>query len=172
MNPGLLASRPVNFLLHRPLLPTDHPLACQDHRPVPGSYVFLDGLGTSCGIFVGHRPLGFLRTPLLPRFSRNGKTKAKDPRQWHPATSLDQSSISETGSLGYLGMPSAESAVGATSVTAEFDPCFDSALRPWRPSPARPSALPSDAYRLYPCRRPLVSLPSNSLSLIWAGNYA
>lgn len=41
MNPGLLTPRPVNFLLRCPLLPTDHPLTCQCHRTVPGSYFFL-----------------------------------------------------------------------------------------------------------------------------------
>jgi hypothetical protein len=53
------------------------------------------------------------------------------------STSPDQFSILGKGSLSYLGIHSAELVVWAISVTAEFDPSFDSAVKLRRPLPVR-----------------------------------
>lgn len=78
-----------------------------------------------------------LRTPFSQESARDSYIKATAMWLFLLPISLDQSSISGKGSLGYLGRRPAESAVWATSVTAEFDPSFDSALGPARPSPVR-----------------------------------
>lgn len=135
MGPALLTSRLVLFSCCLPMI---HSLICVTRQSLGHTFFSLHCWGISWGHLTLYLTLG---TPFSQASIRNGKIKAKALWLLLTSISLGQSSIVGKESLSYLGTHSAESVVWATSVTAEFNPSLDSAVRPKRPSPVRLWAL-------------------------------